>query len=76
MLRPDDSHDLRLHRADLEIDPAPSTIRWKHDAFDNSICLVEWPETLRTTHLRIVSVLDLTHHPDTRTPGRPGPAGL
>ena len=64
MLRPDDSHDLRLHRADLEIDPAPSAIRWKHDAFDNSVCFVEWPETLRTTHLRIVSVLDLTHHPD------------
>jgi transglutaminase-like putative cysteine protease len=64
MLRPDDSHDLRLHRADLEIDPAPSAIRWKHDAFDNSVCLVEWPEALRTTHLRIVSVLDLTHHPD------------
>lgn len=64
MLRPDDSHDLRLHRADLEIDPAPSAIRWKHDAFDNSVCLVEWPEALRTTQLRIVSVLDLTHHPD------------
>jgi transglutaminase-like putative cysteine protease len=64
MLRPDDSHDLRLHHADLDIDPAPSMIRWKHDAFDNSICLVEWPATLRTTQLRIVSVLDLTHHPD------------
>ncbi|MGC1410820.1 MAG: transglutaminase family protein [Acetobacteraceae bacterium] len=64
MLRPDDSHDLRIHRADLEIDPVPSAIRWKHDAFDNSICLVEWPAELRTTRLHIVSTLDLTHHPD------------
>jgi transglutaminase-like putative cysteine protease len=64
MLRPDDSHDLRVHRADLEIDPAPSAIHWKHDAFDNSVCLVEWPEAVRTTKLRIVSTLDLTHHPD------------
>jgi transglutaminase-like putative cysteine protease len=64
MIRPDDSHDLRLHHAALDIDPAPSRIRWAHDAFDNSICFVEWPDTLRTRHLRIVSTLDLTHHPE------------
>jgi transglutaminase-like putative cysteine protease len=38
--------------------------------FDNSICFLEWPETLRTERLRIVSTLDLTHHPD----GQPLPA--
>ena len=63
MIRPDDSHDLRLHAADLAIDPPPAKIRWTHDAFDNSICFVEWAETLRTEHLSIVSTLDLTHHP-------------
>ncbi|HSI40892.1 MAG TPA: transglutaminase family protein [Xanthobacteraceae bacterium] len=64
MVRPDDSHDLRLHFADLKIDPPPSAVRWKHDMFDNSICFVEWPTDLRTERLSIVSTLDLTHHPD------------
>ena len=64
MVRPDDSHDLRLHRADLKIEPEPASIYWKHDTFDNSICFVEWPETLRTKRLSIISTLDLTHHPD------------
>ena len=70
MLRPDDSHDLRLHRADLEVDPTPSLVHWTHDAFDNSICYLEWPETLKTKRLSIVSTLDLTHHPE----GPPLPA--
>jgi transglutaminase-like putative cysteine protease len=70
MLRPDDSHDLRLHEAILNIDPEPSLIHWTHDVYDNSICYVEWPETLRTKQLRIVSTLDLTHHPE----GPPAPA--
>ena len=64
MLRPDDSHDLRLHHGALDIDPKPSLIHWTHDAFDNSICFLEWAETLRTDCLSIVSTLDLTHHPD------------
>ena len=63
MLRPDDSHDLRLHEATLVIAPSPVSIRWAHDVFNNSVCLVEWPPSLRTEHLTIVSTLDLTHHP-------------
>ncbi len=70
MLRPDDSHDLRLHHADLEVDPKPSLVHWTHDVFDNSICFLEWPEDLRTDRLSIISTLDLTHHPD----GPPAPA--
>lgn len=64
MVRPDDSHDLRLHRAKLDIVPEPSAVYWKHDMFDNSICFLEWPEELRTDKLSIVSTLDLTHHPE------------
>ena len=64
MTRPDDSHDLRLHRADLKVEPEPASMHWKHDMFDNSICFIEWPETLRTKRLSIISTLDLTHHPD------------
>jgi hypothetical protein len=63
-LRPDDSHDLRLHSADLKVEPEPASVRWKHDMFDNSVCFLEWPEKLRTKRLTIVSTLDLTHHPD------------
>lgn len=64
MLRPDDSHDLRLHMAELVVDPAPASTAWKHDVFNNSVCYLEWPETLRTTRLVITSILDLSHHPD------------
>ena len=31
MVRPDNSHDLRLHSADLKVDPEPAPVRWKHD---------------------------------------------
>ena len=64
MVRPDDSHDLRLHSAVLKVEPEPTGIYWKHDIFDNSICFLEWPEALRTRRLSIVSTLDITHHPD------------
>jgi transglutaminase-like putative cysteine protease len=64
MLRPDDSHDLRLQSATLTVEPEPSVTYWKHDAFDNSICFLDWPEAIRTTRLSIVSTLDLLHHPE------------
>jgi transglutaminase-like putative cysteine protease len=64
MVRPDDSHDLKLHGALLKVEPEPAAVRWKHDVFDNSICFLEWPERLATDRLSIVSTLDLTHHPD------------
>lgn len=63
MVRPQDSHDLRLHAATLTVDPGPATTRWAHDVFGNSICLLEWPEGMRTNHLSIISQLDLTHYP-------------
>ena len=63
MLRPQDSHDLRLHAATLAVDPAPGTTRWAHDVFGNSVCLLEWPDAARSGHLSIVSELDLTHFP-------------
>lgn len=64
MIRPRDSHDLRLHDASLEVDPVPSVSRWAHDVFGNSICYLEWPQELRTQRLSILSRLDLTHYPD------------
>lgn len=43
--------------------PPPSAVIWAHDVFGNSICLLDWPDDLRTETLRIVSQLDLTHYP-------------
>ena len=64
MVRPDESHDLRLHSATLAVEPEPTGVYWKHDVFNNSICYLEWPKTLKTKRLSIVSTLDMTHHPD------------
>jgi transglutaminase-like putative cysteine protease len=43
MLRPRDSHDLRLVEANLVISP-PATLRWMHDVFGNSVALVAFAE--------------------------------
>jgi transglutaminase-like putative cysteine protease len=42
MSRPRDSHDLRLIDTSLSIDPAPSSVRWLHDVFGNSIALLNF----------------------------------
>lgn len=63
MIRPRDSHDLRLHGATLDVEPPPGSTRWAHDIFGNSICLLDWSPAMRTDHLRIVSGLELTHYP-------------
>lgn len=44
MSRPRDSHDLRLIDTSLSIDPAPSSVRWMHDVFGNSIALVNFSQ--------------------------------
>jgi len=62
MLRPRDSHDLRLLDATLGISPPARTTRWAHDVFGNSVCMVDWTDA-RTDLLRIVSTLDLEHYP-------------
>ncbi|MBR0683992.1 transglutaminase family protein [Roseomonas eburnea] len=63
MVRPRDSHDLRLHDATLSVSPAPAVTRWAHDVFGNSVCLLEWSPEARADHLEIISALDLTHYP-------------
>jgi transglutaminase-like putative cysteine protease len=63
MVRPRDSHDLRLYDATLSVSPPPEATRWAHDVFGNSVCLLDWAESARTDHLEIVSTLDLEHFP-------------
>ena len=54
MLRPRDSHDLRLVDAELALSP-PGTLRWLHDVFGNSVALVDFAEA--AAELAVVSTL-------------------
>jgi transglutaminase-like putative cysteine protease len=57
MLRPRDSHDLRLLAAGLVIEPAPETLHWLHDVFGNSVAVASF--TQEAAILTIASHLDL-----------------
>jgi transglutaminase-like putative cysteine protease len=50
MFRPRESHDLRLVRTKLEILPPPSSLRWVHDVFDNSVAIVTFDEAASELH--------------------------
>ena len=56
MLRPRDSHDLRLVGAELTLSP-PGHVRWMHDVFGNSVALVDFATPAPT--LSIVSTLKI-----------------
>ncbi len=42
MLRPRDSHDLRLLHTALAIEPTAAQVRWIHDPFGNSIAIASF----------------------------------
>jgi transglutaminase-like putative cysteine protease len=56
MLRPRDSHDLRLIRTSLILSP-PASVHWIHDVFGNSIAIASFAES--AAELRIESRLTL-----------------
>jgi len=62
MLRPRDSHDLRVLDATLGLTPPDAAIRWAHDVFGNSVCYVD-PSDAPAQQLKIVSTLDIQHYP-------------
>ncbi len=62
MLRPRDSHDLRLRGAAWRITPSPTATRWAHDVFSNSVCYLEW-DGIESDSLDFVSTLELDHLP-------------
>jgi transglutaminase-like putative cysteine protease len=59
MLRPRDSHDLRLVGAELALSP-PGNVRWMHDVFGNSVALVDFQAS--ATELKIVSTLSIERY--------------
>jgi transglutaminase-like putative cysteine protease len=61
MSRPRDSHDLRLIDTTIRIDPAPSSMRWIHDVFGNSIAIASFDE--RADTLTFESAFRARHYP-------------
>ncbi len=59
MFRPRESHDLSLIQSSLDIRPRPSSLRWLHDVFDNSVAIASFEA--RTAELRFDSTVTLEH---------------
>src|SRR5919107_1669838 len=59
MLRPRDSHDLRLVRTELTLSP-PARMRWLHDVYGNSVAVADFTEP--ASELTIASVLHLERY--------------
>jgi transglutaminase-like putative cysteine protease len=59
MIRPRDSHDLRLLRSQLALSPV-GAVRWLHDVFGNSIAIAEFSQP--AAELTIVSTLTLERY--------------
>jgi transglutaminase-like putative cysteine protease len=59
MFRPRESHDLKLLKTKLEITPAPASLRWLHDVFDNSVAVATFDGS--TSELRFDSTVTLEH---------------
>ncbi|QYE35528.1 transglutaminase family protein [Polymorphobacter sp. PAMC 29334] len=61
MVRPRESYDQRLLASRLDIDPAPSEVRWLQDVFGNSVAIACFNR--RATKLRIAGHTRLDHRP-------------
>jgi transglutaminase-like putative cysteine protease len=61
LLRPRESHNVRIESSILEILPA-YTLQWKRDVLDNSVALVSFPEP--SARLRIASSVVIQHYED------------
>ena len=73
MLRPRDSHDLRLIKTNLTFSP-PASLRWLHDVFGNSVAIASFSEP--AAELRIESSLVLETYADERPPFRVSPEAV
>lgn len=60
MLRPRDSHDLRLLSATLSVEPA-AQVRWLHDVFSNSVAVAAFTEPSHV--LRVASEIVIDRYP-------------
>ncbi len=60
MIRPRDSHEMKLHEASLGLTP-PGAMLWQYDVFGNSVALVDFSEP--SAELTIDSTLDVERFP-------------
>jgi transglutaminase-like putative cysteine protease len=65
MLRPRDSHDLRIIRTNLTFSP-PASVRWMHDVFGNSVAIASFSQP--SAQLQIESDLVLETYAAERPP--------
>jgi transglutaminase-like putative cysteine protease len=61
MLRPRDSHDLRVLSSNLEIVPEPASLRWIHDVFGNSVAIATFDQRAET--ISFTSTATVEHNP-------------
>lgn len=61
MMRPRESFDQHLIDARLDIQPRPSSLRWIHDVFGNSLALARFEG--RSNRLIVTSTIHLDHAP-------------
>lgn len=61
MMRPRDSHDLRLESTSLAILPRPARLRWLHDVWGNSVAVAIF-DGEPTDHFTVESRLDVRHY--------------
>ncbi len=67
MLRPTDSHALRVVSADLQFSPEGST-RWAYDAFGNSVCYLNFAAPTSVVSVKSHLVVDRFPNPVVETP--------
>lgn len=67
MLRPTDSHALRVVSADLQFSPEGST-RWAYDAFGNSVCYLTFPAPASVLSVKSHLVVDRFPNPIAAAP--------
>ncbi len=60
MVRPRDSYDQRLLRADLVIEPEPRRLRWHHDVFGNCVAVASFAKPASLLRFEAGIVLDHT----------------
>jgi transglutaminase-like putative cysteine protease len=59
MLRPRDSHDLRLIQTSLQCSP-PAALRWRYDVFGNSIAIASCPAGYKVPRLVVFGPIPKT----------------
>ena len=73
MLRPRDSHDLRLLSATLTIDPVPESVRWLHDVFSNSVAVASFTQQAAALKIESLSSSSISKARNLIIPSRPMP---